>query len=123
MVLVLLTHPNLDIAARAAIDRLEGDARLKAQYRYLAACALQHMWWTRLAASLDGQRWIQPSYLNDLGLPPLDADFGQATLLALSNQEESHFGYDAWAGYSSLMDLFLGELVDPRWGKTRARAG
>jgi len=48
---------------------------------------------------------------------------GRATLLALSNQEEARFGYDAWAGYTSLMDLFLSELIDPRWGKTRARAG
>jgi hypothetical protein len=123
MILLLLTHPDLDELARRAIERLGGDARLKAMYRYLAACALQRAWWTRLAADLGPRRPIQPAYLDELGLPSLDEDFGRATLLALSNQEEARFGYDAWAGYTSLMDLFLSELIDPRWGKTRARAG
>jgi hypothetical protein len=123
IVLFLLTHPDLDDSARQAIRRLDGDTRRKAMYRYAAACALQRMWWTRLSADLGPRRPIQPAYLDELGLPTLDEDFGRATLLALSNQEEARFGYDAWAGYTSLMDLFLGELIDPRWGKTRARAG
>jgi hypothetical protein len=123
MILLLLTYPDLDVAARSAIERLAGNAGLKAMYYYVAACALQLMWWTRLSSDLGPRRVIQPDYLEDLGLPPLTEDFGRATLLALSNQEEARFGYGAWAGYRSLMDLFLGELIDPRWGKTRARAG
>src|SRR5262245_59615461 len=47
-ILLLLTHPNLDAAARSAIDHLSGDARLRAKYRYVVAAALQRMWWTRL---------------------------------------------------------------------------
>jgi hypothetical protein len=118
---LLLTHPDLDVVARSAIERLGDNTRLKAIFYYVATCALQQMWWTRLAADLGPRRPIQPAYIEELGLPSLNADFGQAALLALSNQEEARFGYDAWAGYTSLMDLFLGELIDPRWGKVRAR--
>jgi hypothetical protein len=117
---LLLTHPDLDAATRRVIARLDGDARLKAMYKYVAASALQRMWWTRLARDLGPRRPIEPAYLDVLGLPPLEDDFGRATLVALSNVEEARFGYSAWAGYESLMELFLNELIDPTWGKIRA---
>lgn len=117
---LLLTHPDLDAEVRRAIARLEGDARLKTTYRYVAACALQQMWGTRLATDLGPRRPIQPAYLDLLHLPSLDEDFGRATLVALNNREEVRFGYDAWAGYTSLMDLFLNELIDPTWREAGA---
>src|SRR5262249_22348687 len=122
-ILLLLTHPELDAAARRAIERLEEPARKKAMLRYVAACALQRMWWTRLAQDLGPRRQITPAYLEALGVPPLERDLGRDTLLELSNREEATFGYDAWAGYTSLMDLFLGELRDPTWGTGDAREG
>jgi hypothetical protein len=123
IILLLLTHPDLDVLAHRAIERLSGDVRLKASYYYVAGCALQRMWRTRLATDLGPRRRIEPAYIDEHGLPSLDGDFGQATLLALSNQEEARFGYDAWAGYTSLMDLLLGMPIDPNWGKVGAGAG
>jgi hypothetical protein len=121
IVLLLLTHPDLAALARAAIARLAGDVRTRAMRRYVAACALQRLWWTRLSTDLGPRPAIAPAYLDELGLPPLALDFGRATLVALSNREEEIYGYDAWAGYRSLMDLFLGELIDKSWGKSRAQ--
>ena len=119
---LLLTHPELDACARAAIEKLFGEQRDRAMRHYLAAGALQRMWSTRLATDLGPRRPIQPAYLAELGLPPLEEDFGRTTLLALSNQEEGLYGYDAWVGYNSLMDLILAELIDPSWGKMDARS-
>ncbi|MGH2461226.1 MAG: hypothetical protein ACRDIY_20400 [Chloroflexota bacterium] len=121
IVILMLTHPDLGEAARRAIARLRGDARIRAMHRYVAACALQRMWWTRLASDLGPRPAIQQAYFDELGLPPLDEDLGRATLVALTNREERAYGYDAWAGYASLMDLFLAELIDPRWGQRHAR--
>lgn len=117
---LLLTHPELADQARRAIDRLEGNDRIKAMYGYVAACALQRMWQPRLDQEFGRKPLLPEAYLDVLGLPSLDEDFGRETLLALSNQEEERFGYDAWEGYNSLMDLFLNELIDPSWGKSRA---
>jgi hypothetical protein len=124
MVLLLISYPHFDLAAQHAIEQLPDDARYRAKLRYVAASALQRMWWTRLRMDLGPRRPITPAYIEELGLPSLDQDFGEATLLALSNQEEARYGHDAWVGYTSLMDLFLNQLaVDPDWGKVRARAG
>ena len=117
---LLLTHPDLDAAARRAIESLAGDVRQRAMYRYVAASALQRMWMTRLQCDLGPRHAIVPAYLQELGLPPLEVDKGRATLVALSNREEAEYGYDAWAGYASLMDLFLSELVNPAWGRRDA---
>lgn len=78
------------------------------------------MWWTRLSTDLGPRRPIEPAYLDELGLPAWDQDHGRATLLALSNAEALD-GYDAWAGYTSLIDMFLCELANPAWGRRRAR--
>jgi len=121
IVILLLTHPDLDLAAQQAIDRLQGDQRIRAMHRYVAACALQRMWWTRLSTDLGLRPAIRQAYFSELGLPSLEEDMGRSTLLALSNREEMAYGYDAWAGYTSLMDLFLAELTDPKWGQRRAR--
>lgn len=115
---LLLRRPELAASARRAIDRLAGDARLRAMLRYCAACALQRMWRTRLAEVLGPRPAIEPAYLDELALPSLDRDFGRATLAALSALEDERFGHDAWAGYESLMDLFLAEL---RYGSGRAQ--
>ena len=104
---LLLLHPEISDAARQAIERLDGDTRVRAMRRYVAAAALQRMWWTRLRTELGTTDQIPPSYLNDLELPDLDRDFGETALLDMSNREEETYGYDAWNGYNSLMDLFL----------------
>lgn len=121
IVLLLLTHPDMATSARDAIAQLSGEVRTRAMHRYAAACALQRMWWTRLSTDLGPRPPIEPAYLDELGLPPLDLDFGRATLVALSNREEELYGYDAWAGYTSLMDLFLAELIDKSWGRRHAQ--
>ena len=72
MISLLITHPDLDADARQAIGRLGGDARTMATYRYVAACALQRTWRTRLATDLGPRRPIQPAYLDRLALPPVD---------------------------------------------------
>ncbi|HEV8636293.1 MAG TPA: hypothetical protein VG370_18885 [Chloroflexota bacterium] len=120
---LLLTHPELDGEARHAIADLPDPAARRARLRYVAAGALQRMWRTRLLEALGPHRLIEPAYLDELGLPPLDDDFGRATLLALSNLEQAEHGHDAWAGYTSLMDLLLGELRSPAWGRPLASAG
>ena len=115
-VLLLLTHPELAADAQPAIDRLDGIDRDRAMRRYVAAAALQRMARTRIALSLGPQPLIPPAYLDELGLPPLDDEFGRATLLALSAQEEDRYGYDAWRTYRSLLDLFLTEARRRDWG-------
>ena len=120
---LLLTHPELDGDAQRAIAELPDPVAGRARLRYAAAAALQRMWRTRLEEALGPHHLIAPAYLDELGLPPLDDDFGRATLLALSNLEEAEHGHDAWAGYTSLMDLLLGELRSPAWGKPLAPAG
>jgi hypothetical protein len=114
---LLLTHPRLAPAALAAIDRLEGVGRDKAIRKHVAACALQRMWRTRLALALGPQPPIPPAYIEELALPSLEDDYGRATLLALAAEEEARYGYDAWVGYTSLMDLFLREVELRRWGQ------
>lgn len=91
--------------------------------RYIAACALQRMWRTRIQLALGEQAPLPAKYLDELGLPPLETDYGRATLWALAAQEEARYGYDAWAGYTSLMDLFLNEIALKGWGRRAARAG
>jgi hypothetical protein len=117
---LLLTHPRLAAAAQTGIEGLRGPIRDRAMRRYAAAAALQRMWRTRLATDLGLQPLIAPAYLDELGLPALDRDFGRATLRTLAAQEEELYGHDAWAGYTSLMDLFLAEVQLRGWGRARA---
>lgn len=121
-VLLLLTHPNLAGACREVIARLDGEIQERAMHRYVAAAALQRFWRTRIACALGPSPLIPPAYLDELGLPPLATDFGRDTLLALAQREEDRWGYDAWAGYTSLMDLFVNEIDHGIWGRIDARA-
>jgi hypothetical protein len=123
LVPLLLTHPELDSDAQRAIRTLPTSAGRRARLRYAAAAALQRMWRTRLEEALGPHRLIAPAYVDELGLPPLDEDFGRATLLALSNLETAEYGHDAWAGYAALMDMLLGEIRSPGWGRPLAPAG
>lgn len=120
---LLLIRPDLAVSARAAIERLEGTERERAMYRYVAAAALQRMWRTRLEHDLGPQSLIPVAYLEQLGLPPLDDDFGRTTLRALAEQEEARYGHNAWAGYTSLIDLILAEISLKASRQRRARAG
>lgn len=131
-ILLLLTHPKLAPAAQDAISRLGGVQRDRAMRRYIAASALQRMWRTRISLALGrpaSEVLIPPAYLDILRLPPLEEDYGRATLRALAADEEARYGYDAWAGYTSLMDLFLAEIGLQGWGqrsdelRRRARTG
>jgi hypothetical protein len=118
LAVLLLTHPDTANAAQAAIGTLTGTTRDRAMRRYVAAAALQRMWRTRLELAL-GQQWlIEPAYLHELGLPDLDEEFGEGALWELSRQEEGLYGYDAWNGYRSLMDL--GQCRLRGWGKKSA---
>jgi hypothetical protein len=118
---LLLTRPDLASAARVAIDDLHGVERDRAMRKYVAAAALQRMWRTRLQQDLGPGPPIAEAYVEELGLPPLDEDYGRATLRALSGQEEARYGYNAWAGYTSLMDMFLAEICG--MGRDRTGAG
>jgi hypothetical protein len=86
--------------------------------RYVAASALQRMWRTRIELALGPSLLLEPAYLDELGLPPLEDDFGCPTLRALASDEEQRYGYNAWAGYTSLMDLFLAEIELRGWGSS-----
>ncbi|MBI3977233.1 MAG: hypothetical protein HY331_03515 [Chloroflexi bacterium] len=119
-VVLLLTHPATAGVARAAIDTLTGAAHDRAERRYVAAAALQRMWRTRLALAMGPQPSIPPAYLDELGLPSLEEDFGEAALRRLAEQEQARYGYNAWSGYRSLMDMFLGHCRLRGWGRTRA---
>lgn len=119
---LLLTHPELAHSAQAAIQRLEGVTQDRAKRRYVAAAAFQRMWRTRLETDLGPRPLIPAVYLDELALPPLDQDYGRATLRALAAQEEALYGFNAWAGYTSLMDLLLNEIQLRGWGTWRARA-
>lgn len=119
-VLLLLTHPRLAPEARAVIERLSGIARDRAMRRYVAAAALQRMARTRIALSLGPQPLLLAAYVDELGLPPLEEEFGRAALLALADEEQARYGYDAWGTYRSLLDLFLSEIRRRGWG---ARCG
>ena len=57
-----------------------------------------------------------------LELPDLDKDFGETALLDLSNREEEIYGYDAWNGYNSVMDLFLSHYCNTWRKRPRAPA-
>ncbi len=115
-ILLLLTHPGLAGEAGSAIDVLAGVARDRAMRRYVAAAALQRMARSRIASHLGPQPLIPPAYLDELGLSPLDAEFGRAALLELAEREQELYGYDAWGTYRSLLDLFLGEIRRRGWG-------
>ena len=73
---------------------------------------------TRIAQRLGPRPLIPPAYLDDLGLPALDEEFGRETLLALAYQEQERYGYDGWGTYLNLLDLFLGEMRGRGWGET-----
>jgi hypothetical protein len=88
--------------------------------RYVAAAALQRLWRTRLSTAIGDLPLISPAYLDDLQLPSLDDDHGQMTLWTLAQQESLAYGYNAWAGYESLMELILAEMDTRRWGVHRA---
>lgn len=120
VVLLLLTHPKLAAACTTAIGRLTGRERDRAQRRYVAAAALQRMWRTRVQLALGPQAEIPAAYLEELVLPALDEDFGRVALMRLSEQEEDRYDYNAWAGYTSLMDLFLAQIERQGWGKPTA---
>lgn len=116
-VALLLTHPTLAEEARIAIEHLSGDARDRAIRRYVAAVALQRMARTRIQLALGPQPWIPAAYLDEVDLPSIDDEFGAAALFVLANQEQERYGYDAWATYQTLLDLFLHAIQRPDWGK------
>ena len=115
-VLLLLTHPELAAEARRAIDQLSAVARDRAIRRYVAAAALQRMAWTRIEQRLGPRPMLDPGYLEELALPPIDEEFGRAVLASLSETEQSRYGYDAWGTYRALLDLFLAEIRRRDWG-------
>lgn len=117
-IVLLLTHPRLSSDARAAIDRLVGPSRDRAMRRYVAAAALQTMARTRIELCLGPQLGIPPAYVDALGLPPLDEEFGREALLELADQEQARYGYNAWGTYRGVLDLFLSEIRRQGWGAT-----
>ena len=115
-VVLLLTRPNLARDAQAAIDGLTGTSRDRAMRRYVAAAALQRMARTRIMLDLGSQPLLPPVYLDELALPPLDAEFGRRTLVALAAEEATRYGYDAWGTYRTLLDHFLAAIRRRGWG-------
>jgi hypothetical protein len=115
-VVLLLTHPELASEARAAIRDLEGVPQERAKWRYVAAAALQRMAKTRIALRLGSRPLLSEAYLDELGLPSLDKEFGRETLLALAHLEQDRFGYDAWGTYRALLDHFLSDIRRQDWG-------
>jgi hypothetical protein len=107
---LLVVRPDLAGAAAAALRRVTGDARARAETGYAAAVALQRFWRPRLRQALGEQPLIPAGPVTHLGLPGAEASFGQDMLLELSRREEAARGYDAWAGYESLADQLLAEL-------------
>ena len=116
--MLLLTHPNLAPEARAAISALDRASRDRAMRRYVAAAAMQRMARTRIALHLGQQPDVSPAYLDELGLPGLEEDYGRETLLALAADEEQRYGNPAWRGYLTLLDRFLAEIRRRGWGKS-----
>jgi hypothetical protein len=106
----LLRHPDLAPAAQRALARLDGDLRERAMRRYVVAAALQRLWRSRLSWTLGPQPLLPPAYLDELGLPSLELDFGRETLRAVAMDEERRWGHNAWDGYATLMDTFLAEI-------------
>jgi hypothetical protein len=90
--------------------------------RYVAAAAMQRMARTCIEMQLGPQPDVPARYLDELGLPSLTNEYGRASLLELSQQEEALYGYDAWGTYRSLLDLFLAESRRSGWGQTAPRA-
>jgi hypothetical protein len=115
-VVLLLTRPDLARDAQAAIDKLTGTSRDRAMRRYVAAAALQRMARTRIMLDLGSRPLLPPAYLDELALPPLDAEFGRMTLGALAADEETRYGYDAWDTYRTLLDHFLSAIRHSGWG-------
>lgn len=119
-IVLLLTHPELAAEARLAISSLPDALRGRAMRRYVAAAALQRMARTRIALSLGQQPDIPPAYLDELGLPSLDEDYGREALLALATDEEVRYGHPALRGYLAVLDLFLNEVRRIGWGQRAA---
>lgn len=115
-ILLLMTHSNLAGEARLAVGALTGATRDRAMRRYVAAAAMQRMARSRIASHIGPRPLIPPAYLDELGLPALDVEFGRAALFVLAGQEQELYGYDAWGTYRSLLDLFLGEIRRRGWG-------
>lgn len=115
-ILLLLTHPELAPEAQSAIGRLAGVARDRAMRRYVASAAMQRMARTRIEMRLGPRPLIPTGYLDELGLPSLDLECGQETLIELACQEEARYGYNAWGTYRALLDLFLAEIRRREWG-------
>jgi hypothetical protein len=88
--------------------------------RYVAAAALQRMAKTRIEERLGHRGLIPPAYLDELGVPSLDGEFGRETLLAVAEQEHARDGYNAWGTYMNLLSLFLVELRHRDWGRVCA---
>jgi len=121
-VLLLLTHPDAADQARAVVERLAEVQRDRAMRRYVAAAAMQRMARTRIDLQIGRRPEIPPGFIDELGLPPLDTEFGRDTLIELARQEEALYGYDAWGTYRALLDLFLAESRRAGWGKPCASA-
>lgn len=115
-VLLLLTHPELASEACAAIDLLKAEQRDLGMRRYVAAGALQRMARTRIELSIGERPLVPPAYLEELGLPSLDLEFGRAALIELAEEEERRYGYDAWGTYRALLDTFLKAIRRRGWG-------
>jgi hypothetical protein len=119
-IFLLLSHPESATDARSAIEGLIGEERDRAIRRYLVAAALQRMARTRIEQRLGPQPLIPPAYLDELDLPALDEEFGRVALLALAQQEQDRYGYDAWGTYRNVLELFLNEIRGRRWGRGAA---
>ena len=119
-IVLLLTHPSLADRAMAAIQKLTGSSRDRAMRRYVAAAALQRLARTRIALQLGPQPELPAAFLEDLGLPCLDREYGRDALFELARQEEALYGYDAWGTYLSLLGLFLAESRRAGWGRVAA---
>jgi hypothetical protein len=118
-IVLLLTRPDLAADARSAIRHLPEPVQDRGMRRYVAAAAMQRMARTRIEMHLGSQPDLPSDFIYELGLPPLETEYGRATLLELARQEEALYGYDAWRTYESLLEHFLAEVRRPGWGRAR----
>ncbi len=116
LVPLLLTHPDYGPLVRERIDRLPADLADRAKRLYVVAAAAQRMWRSRLEWILGRQPLLAPAYEEDLQVPDLDQAYGRAAFLAVADDEEARYGYNARAGYEALIDQVLAEMDVGNWG-------
>lgn len=101
---LLLLHPELATEVRTLSLPPSGETTLKKMYT--AAACLQRMWSIRLSFYLGDQELLPDLFSAELGLPPVDQDYGKPSLHALAEGET----FSQRSSYDGVMEQLFAQL-------------